>query len=336
MPAATSPVLTRQSSYVVLDNDSLQEKQEQLIRQTAEVLFVTPEEAGCLLRHYGWKGKALQAEWFEDQSKIRAAVGLTSDEDKRIPARTAEGLIQCQSAYCDEVAVEQSHALNCGHSFCSDWSVSLETIVCFARGCSRSIHAVKSDVACFSPSLHALQFLSFIVLFLSSLFSSWTNYLTSQISHGAACVFTTCMGMRCQEDHVHKMSCSCKEMVPESLFSKFVKDEALLVKYKRWLLDSYVEGQRQIKWCPKPGCTYAVTYNSGGTKSVLCRCGYAFCFSCKQEAHSPCPCDIVAKWLQREKSDDATEIWLAAKTKVRTAMHRCRTVALRFGETLSC
>lgn len=233
MPAAQSPVLTRQSSYLVLDNNSLQERQEQLVRQTAEVLFVTPEEAGCLLRHYGWKGKKLQEEWFQDQAAIRQAVGLTSDEDKRIPERTPEGLIQCQSAYCEEVAVDQAHALNCGHVFCRD---------------------------------------------------CWTNYLTSQISHGAACIFAKCMGMRCTEDHVHKLACSCKEIVPESLFAKFVTDSELLVKYRRWLLDSYVEGQRQIKWCPKPGCTYAVTYNSGGTKSVSCRCGHAFCFSCLQEA----------------------------------------------------
>lgn len=48
-----SPIMTRQQSYVVLDNSSLTEKQEALIRQTAEVLFVSLSEAGCLLRHYG-------------------------------------------------------------------------------------------------------------------------------------------------------------------------------------------------------------------------------------------------------------------------------------------
>ena len=48
-----TPVLTRQQSVVVLNNDALLLKQDALIKQTAEVLFVTPEEAGCLLRHYG-------------------------------------------------------------------------------------------------------------------------------------------------------------------------------------------------------------------------------------------------------------------------------------------
>jgi hypothetical protein len=31
--------------------------------------------------------------------------------------------------------------------------------------------------------------------------------------------------------------------------------------------------------------------------------------------NSPAPCDLVRKWLEREQSDDATAIWLAAKTK---------------------
>jgi ariadne-1 len=58
-----------------------------------------------------------------------------------------------------------------------------------------------------------------------------------------------------------------------------------------------------------------VIYTSGGTKAIQCLCGFYFCFSCGEEAHTPAPCDLVKKWLLREKSDDATAIWLAAKTK---------------------
>ena len=120
---------------------------------------------------------------------------------------------------------------------------------------------------------------SFLDLVCSVCDDCWSNYLTSQISHGAASVFATCMGMQCNQDHIHKLGCQCKEMVPESLFAKYVKDEALLKKYKQWQLDSFVEGQRHIKWCPKPGCGLAVSYQSGGTKSIQCKCGHYFCYS---------------------------------------------------------
>jgi len=265
MPDAVSPILTRQQSYCVLDANALREKQDALLKQTAEVLFVTPEEAGCLLRHYGWKSRRLQQDWFEKGSKtVRAEVGITDEEDAKPIEKNAEGLVQCHTAYCDEVPIEQAHGLRCGHVFCED---------------------------------------------------CWKNYLTSQIQHGTSCIFASCMGMKCNENHVHKLGCACKEMVPESLFYKYVSDAVLLEKYERWMLDSFVEGQRNVKWCPRPGCSYAVTYQSGGTKTVHCKCGYDFCFSCGAQGHVGCPCDLVEKWLRREQSDDATQIWLQAKTK---------------------
>ena len=57
------PSLTRQSSYRILDYDSLLSTQNRLIAQNAEILFVSPSEAALLLRHYGWKAKKLQADW---------------------------------------------------------------------------------------------------------------------------------------------------------------------------------------------------------------------------------------------------------------------------------
>jgi ariadne-1 len=194
---ADAPSLSRQSSYRILDNESLLSTQNKLVAQNAEVLFVSPAEAALLLRHYGWKSKKLQAEWFENQKKVRETVGITSAEDgKASRAGIVNGRVQCQSAYCDEVEVSQAHALHCGHWFCS---------------------------------------------------SCWTAYLTSQINDGQKSVFTHCMGMRCELEHAHKFGCSCGELVPEAVFSKYVTDSRLLDKYRRWLLDSFVEGQRHIK-----------------------------------------------------------------------------------------
>jgi ariadne-1 len=105
------------------------------------------------------------------------------------------------------------------------------------------------------------------------------------------------------------MGCARREMVHDALLKSFVVDASPMQKYDRWLLDSFVEGQRNIKWCPKAGCTNAVSYLAGGTKSIQCKCGHLFCYSRLEEAHSPAACDLAHKWLQREKSEDATEIW---------------------------
>ena len=222
-----APSLSRQSSYRILDHDSLLSHQNRLIAQNAEVLFVSPSEAALLLRHYGWKAKKLQAEWsgshslthtqshtchtpislpralrvspvrFESAKKVRDTVGITAPDEGKAALAKSVTRVQCQSAYCDEVDVKDAHALSCGHWFCGE---------------------------------------------------CWTAYLTSQINDGQKCIFARCMGMRCTLDHAHRFGCSCGELVPEAVFDRFIKDRALLDKYRRWLLDSFVEGQRHIKW----------------------------------------------------------------------------------------
>lgn len=225
------PSLSRQASYRILDNDSLLSTQNKLIAQNAEVLFVTPAEAGLLLRHYGWKSKKLQGEWFENQRKVRETVGITAvEEGKRDATRTASSLpagrVQCQSAYCDEVDVADAYALNCGHWFCGD---------------------------------------------------CWSAYLVSQINDGQRSIFTKCMGMRCTLDHAHKFGCSCSELVPESVFIRFVSDKRLLDKYRRWLLDSFVEGQKSIKWYEALSLTHTHIYIYQHTST---------CIICEQSTNS--------------------------------------------------
>ncbi|KAL6579307.1 hypothetical protein OROMI_009523 [Orobanche minor] len=50
--------------------------------------------------------------------------------------------------------------------------------------------------------------------------------------------------------------------------------------YHRYLLRSYVEDNRKIKWCPAPGCESAAEYVVGsGNYDVTCSCSYSFCWN---------------------------------------------------------
>lgn len=126
----------------MLEEVDLAGARDRIVEQTAEVLYISHEEAGCLLRsdylsshtchqgsnpapisfglisrHYGWRKQQLEAEWFADQRKVRREVGLSVAPEQDPPAR-----VQCQSAYCDVVPVGEAHRLNCGHWFCNDVS----------------------------------------------------------------------------------------------------------------------------------------------------------------------------------------------------------------------
>jgi ariadne-1 len=133
----------------------------------------------------------------------------------------------------------------------------------------------------------------FLCLFVFPLFVSWvisddcwTAFLNSQLQGGRSCINATCMGMRCTKDHAHKFGCSCNELVPSSFFYYYVENKELINKYVRWILNSFVEGQKSIKWCPKPGCEYAVNYSGGGDKGISCKCGHLFCYSVSRNSHN--------------------------------------------------
>ncbi len=65
--------------------------------------------------------------------------------------------------------------------------------------------------------------------------SCWSGYLGSQVTHGRSCIFATCMGMKCTLNHPHKFGCACKELVPEAIVKKYVKDKNQIEKYDRYL-----------------------------------------------------------------------------------------------------
>jgi len=53
---------------------------------------------------------------------------------------------------------------------------------------------------------------------------------------------------------------------------------------------SYVEDNRNLEWCPAPDCEHAAESHmdlAGEPLDVMCSCGNAFCFTCKDEAHRP-------------------------------------------------
>ncbi|VAI21085.1 unnamed protein product [Triticum turgidum subsp. durum] len=85
-----------------------------------------------------------------------------------------------------------------------------------------------------------------------------------------------------------------------------------------FLVRSYVEESKRIRWCPAPGCDRAVEFD--GEKCTVqldawCACGHGFCLACGEEAHRPVACDTVREWLETNRSDSNTAQWVLANTK---------------------
>ena len=131
----------------------------------------------------------------------------------------------------------------------------------------------------------------------------WRAYMSTSIDGGPGCLM-----LRCPDP-------SCGAAVGQDMISLLASDNNN-EKYTRYLLRSYVEDNRKTKWCPAPGCEYAVEFVVGsGVYDVACLCSYGFCWNCTEEAHRPVDCGTVAKWILKNSAESENMNWILANSK---------------------
>lgn len=111
------------------------------------------------------------------------------------------------------------------------------------------------------------------------------------------------------------LSDKCSGLVPEFVAQKVLTPDNY-TRYIAFAAKQFVESSN-MKWCPRPGCTNAVSepVSERNCSTGYCSCGYRFCFDCFTEAHSPATCEMMKNWLKKCSEDAATMSWLAENTK---------------------
>ncbi|PPD73580.1 hypothetical protein GOBAR_DD29494 [Gossypium barbadense] len=131
----------------------------------------------------------------------------------------------------------------------------------------------------------------------------WQGYICTSINDGPGCLL-----LRCPEP-------SCKAAVGPDMIDKLAPCEEK-EKYSQFLLRSYIEDNREAKWCPAPGCENAVNFAvGGGDFDVTCLCSYRFCWNCTVEAHRPVDCETVTKWMLKNSVDGENVNWILHNSK---------------------
>ncbi|KAL0452078.1 UNVERIFIED_CONTAM: putative E3 ubiquitin-protein ligase ARI8 [Sesamum latifolium] len=132
----------------------------------------------------------------------------------------------------------------------------------------------------------------------------WKSYVAVSINDGPGCV-----AMRCPEP-------KCKAVVGLDMV-ELVASEVDKQKYHHFLLRSYFDSKRNLKWCPAPGCESAVQFDADDSNNydVACDCGYKFCWNCTQERHRPVECETVDKWTKQNNSEAENTTWIITFTK---------------------
>ncbi|CAI9094374.1 OLC1v1030099C1 [Oldenlandia corymbosa var. corymbosa] len=136
----------------------------------------------------------------------------------------------------------------------------------------------------------------------------WRTYVNTAIIDGAGSLF-----LRCPEP-------SCRASVA-GMINSLASDENR-GKYEDHVLRSFVESKKTIKYCPAPGCEFAIECLIGDGSNckvcdyeVTCNCSYRLCWNCSEEAHSPVDCETVAKWILKRNSEAENTNWILANTK---------------------
>ncbi|KAK1391241.1 hypothetical protein POM88_010297 [Heracleum sosnowskyi] len=116
------------------------------------------------------------------------------------------------------------------------------------------------------------------------------NHVSKAIDDGPSCLFLQCPDP------------NCRAVIGQDRVNMLVSDEGK-IKYKEYLIKSYVEDHKFIKWCPAPNCECAIQYLRGVSYDVTCRCWSNFCWNCLGEAHSPVDCETAANWMLKNISE---------------------------------
>ncbi|OVA05203.1 zinc finger protein [Macleaya cordata] len=139
----------------------------------------------------------------------------------------------------------------------------------------------------------------------------WTEHFTIKINEGQS------RRIRCM---AHGCSTICDEATIRNLVT--AKNFDLAERFECFLLESYIEDNKKVKWCPSvPHCGNAIRVEDDEYCEVECLCGIQFCFRCSSEVHSPCSCLMWKLWTQKQEESE-TDNWITMNTMTCPKCHR--------------
>lgn len=110
--AADEQPRARQAEYVVLSEDQLRERQQELTETTQAVLGLDAGSAAHVLRFCDWDANRAQEEWFGNAASFQEKTGLFD-----APALLTNHQVTCQICF-DSFFLKSMHASMCSHYFC--------------------------------------------------------------------------------------------------------------------------------------------------------------------------------------------------------------------------
>ncbi|KAL3519132.1 hypothetical protein ACH5RR_021721 [Cinchona calisaya] len=99
----------------------------------------------------------------------------------------------------------------------------------------------------------------------------WKSYIRISINDGRSCLL-----LKCPQQ-------SCGTVVDQDMINSLASKKEKK-KFENYIVRTYVEDKKNIKWCPAPGCDFAVEFSGGNSSNfgVTCDCSRGFCWNCSE------------------------------------------------------
>uniref|UniRef100_A0ACD5WCL8 Uncharacterized protein n=1 Tax=Avena sativa TaxID=4498 RepID=A0ACD5WCL8_AVESA len=140
----------------------------------------------------------------------------------------------------------------------------------------------------------------------------WTEHFLASLDNG--------------KKHIHCMELKCPAICDDATVRRLLglKYPAAAKRFNGFVLESYLENNASVKWCPSaPHCGRAIRVDAGERYcEVECPCGVSFCFNCAAPAHSPVPCTMWDQWDAKFRGESENLKWIAVHTKSCPSCHK--------------
>ncbi|PAV90167.1 hypothetical protein WR25_02617 [Diploscapter pachys] len=131
----------------------------------------------------------------------------------------------------------------------------------------------------------------------------WKSYLETKITNG-------------NTSEIQCIASNCQLLIEDEKVLHYVTDPKIRAMYEKLQINSYVEINRLLKWCPMPNCGRAIKVQQFEARPVMCKsCSQRFCFRCAHEWHAPVNCRLLKLWMKKCQDDSETSNWINANTK---------------------
>ena len=109
----------------------------------------------------------------------------------------------------------------------------------------------------------------------------------------------------------------CNLYLTRTIFKKCITEKKMQRIFAKSVIRNFTVTNKEIKSCPNPRCNLSIRVQNNIAKEIKCQCGTVFCFSCLEESHKPCDCEMAKQWLEFTKDKGSGEdfIWIKENTK---------------------